>query len=98
MYSQKSQPGAIGNNMPAALKGEQPGYVSPNYLGRPANAKPFNPSSKNIPNNAMTVKDYTERNMQQRREYNKGRDSIWGPKWNANGEHSNSPYYEQQQK
>ncbi len=82
--------------MPAALKDEQSGYVSSNYLGRPVNAKPFNPGPENIPDNAMSVKDWTERNMQQRREYNKGHDSIWGPKWDANGDHSNSPYYKQQ--
>lgn len=39
----KSKPGAVGQNMPAALKGETAGEVSSKFKGKPRNADPHHP-------------------------------------------------------
>ena len=75
--------------MPKALKGEVEGYVSPNYLGRPANTIP------RIGGHGLSVEEITQRNLQERRKYNKGEMSIWGQKYDDQGKHTNKPYWDQ---
>jgi len=60
----KSQPGAVGNNMPAALSGKMEGNISSNYQGKPRNAMP---DYSHNPNNGVPVKDWTQDHMQQAR-------------------------------
>jgi hypothetical protein len=63
-----SKSGAVGNNMPKALKGEVGGSISKNYEGRPRNAKPDHPHK---PENAQPVKDWTVNHMQEARKNKK---------------------------
>ena len=60
-----SKPGAVGSNMPKALKGEVPGTISSNYKGRPRNAIPDHPHN---PKNSQSVSKWTQDHMQQRRQ------------------------------
>lgn len=60
-----SKPGAVGNNMPKALKGEIPGSISQNYKGSPRNAIP---NYSHNPQNAKTVAEWTQNHMQKQRQ------------------------------
>uniref|UniRef100_A0AC34QPV8 Uncharacterized protein n=1 Tax=Panagrolaimus sp. JU765 TaxID=591449 RepID=A0AC34QPV8_9BILA len=61
----KSKPGAVGQNMPAALKGETAGEVSSKFKGKPRNADPHHPCN---PQNAQPVDKWVKNHMKQRRE------------------------------
>lgn len=67
-YEKKNRPGAAGENMPAALKGEIPGKISENFKGMPRNAKPnYNPHTPN----PSSVRDWTQNKMQECKEIKK---------------------------
>lgn len=80
MPDKRSKPGTVGENMPAALKGDQDdrGQISANYQGRPGNAIPgrnfctHNDNCTGVEgNNAMDVSDWTQRHMQEARQKKK---------------------------
>ena len=56
-----SKPGAIGNNMAAALQGNIPGTISKNYKGKPKNADTTHPHSAA---DAQPVAKWTQNHMQ----------------------------------
>ncbi|CAD5219617.1 unnamed protein product [Bursaphelenchus xylophilus] len=68
-YTKKSKPGAVGEDMPGAMKGarDHEGAISGNYKGRPRNADPnfpYRPSGED----AKSVSQWTKEHMKKRRE------------------------------
>ena len=63
-YTPVSKPGAIGNDMPAALKGNIEGSIAGNFQGRPRNAFPNYPHN---PDNSKPIHQWTQDHMQSQR-------------------------------
>lgn len=69
-YKNVSKPGTVGEDMPAAFKGELGGAICVNYKGRRRNADPDHPHN---PANRIPVSDWAKRHLKGKRE--KARDA-----------------------
>lgn len=66
----QSKPGTVGQDMPAALKGEIEGNIAGTYKGRPGNAIPNYPHN---PENSKRVDVWTQDYMQEQRRKNRNK-------------------------